>query len=54
MPRGRLTKVDILAKMYKMKTDLYNGVHGNKSTDWYDGAHDAIDKVLNYLNEYSS
>jgi hypothetical protein len=54
MPRGRLSKVDILAKMYKMKTDLHNEVYVDKNTDWYDGAHDAIDKVLNYLNEFSS
>ena len=54
MPRGRLDKVDILARVYKMKTALYDGQHSDKSGDWHDGAHDAINKVLDAINEYSS
>ena len=54
MPRGRIDKVDILARVYKMKTALYNGHHSDKSVDWHDGAHDALSKVLDALNEYSS
>ena len=54
MPRGRLHKTDMLAKVYKLKTELYN-----KETDrlmtgqWYDGAHDSLDKVLDIINEYA-
>lgn len=52
MPRGRLTKVDILAKIYKIKNELYNGTHYNKSGEWHKGAHDSINKVLDIINEY--
>jgi len=54
MPRGSLHKTDMLAKVYKLKTELYN-----KETDrlmtgqWYDGAHDSLDKILDIINEYA-
>ena len=54
MPRGRMSKVDILARVYKMKTALYNGQHSDKSGEWHEGAHEALSKVLDALNEYSS
>ena len=54
MPRGRIDKVDMLSRVYKMKTALYNGQHSDKSGDWHDGAHDALSRVLDALNEYSS
>ena len=49
-----MNKVDILARVYKMKTALYNGQHADKSAEWHDGAHEALGKVLEALNEYSS
>jgi len=54
MPRGRMSKVDILARVYKMKTALYEGLYDDKDKDWHDGAHHALSKVLEALNEYSS
>ena len=54
MSSGRMSKVDILARVYKMKAALYNGEHQDKSGDWHDGAHEALNKVLQALNEYSS
>ena len=54
MPRGRMNKVDILARVYKMKNELYNGTHYAKDKEWHDGAHDALNRVLDLLNEYSS
>ena len=54
MPRGRLDKVDILARVYKMKTALYDGQHSDKSGDWHDGHHAALNKVLDAINEYGS
>jgi hypothetical protein len=54
MARGRMSKVDILARVYKMKEELYNGTHSAKGKEWHDGAHDALNKVLNTLDEYSS
>ena len=41
MPRGRMSKVDILARVYKIKNELYNGTHYAKNKEWHDGAHDA-------------
>jgi hypothetical protein len=49
-----MNKVDILARVYKMKTALYEGHYHDKSEDWHDGAHHVLSKVLEALNEYSS
>ena len=54
MARGRIGKVDMLSRVYKMKTALYNGQYHDKSGEWHDGAHEALNKVLDALNEYSS
>lgn len=54
MPRGRLSKTDILAKVYKLKTELYDGTQHDKSGDWHDGAHHAYNTILDLLNEYSN
>ena len=53
MPRGSLHKTDMLAKGYKLKTDLYNGEHDKRTGQWHDGAHDTLNTVLDILNEYS-
>jgi len=50
---GRVTKTDLLARVYKLKTQLYNGSEHDKSGDWHDGAHQAYNKILDILNEYS-
>jgi len=54
MPRSRMSKVDILARVYKMKNELYNGTYYNQSGEWHDGAHDTLNRVLEMLKEYSS
>ncbi len=54
MTRGRLDKVDILARVYKMRTSRYDGQHSAKSGDWHDGHHAALNKVLDAINEYGS
>lgn len=53
MPRGRLTKVDMLAKVFKMKNELYQNSH-MRSQEWQNGAHAAINKIIDCINEYSS
>ena len=50
--RGRVSKVEIEARVYKMKNELYNGVHCTRNGDWHDGAHDALNRVLELLKEY--
>ena len=52
MPRNAMTRQEIEARIYKLKTALYNGEHHEKSGDWHDGAHDALNKVLDILQEY--
>lgn len=52
MSTGRLTKIDIEARIYKLKNSLYNGEYQDKNGDWHKGYHYALDKVLDIINEY--
>lgn len=52
MPRNSMTRQEIEARIYKLKTALYNGEHRDKSGEWHDGAHDSLNKVLDILQEY--
>ncbi len=54
MPRGKLSKVDMLAKVYKLKTELYDGTLTEKSEDYHDGAHKAYNTILDIINEYGN
>ncbi len=53
MPHGSVTKNDILARVYKIKSELYNGKQHDKSCDWHDGAHDSLNRILELLQEYT-
>lgn len=53
MPRGTVSKNDIIARVYKMKNELYDGTNCKKSGEWHDGAHDALNRILEMLKEYS-
>ena len=48
MPRGRLTKIDVEAKIYKMVQEL-DQEHGEKGL-----AYKYLHKVLDVLEEYSN
>jgi hypothetical protein len=52
MPRGRINKIDIQARVYKLKEELYNGTHYAKGKEWHDGAHDSLNRILDMLSEY--
>ena len=54
MATGRVTKNDILHRVYKMKSELYDGKNKDKPEQWHDGAHDAYNRILDLLQEYSS
>ena len=54
MPRGRLQKVDIDARVLKLKTELYEGKYNGASEEWLNGAHHSLNMVLDILQEYSS
>jgi len=52
MPRGTMKKIEIESRLYKLKTSLYDGKHHDKNSDWHDGAHEMLNKVLDILGEY--
>ena len=52
MSTGSVTKTDLLARVYKLKTARYNGSTQDKNGDWHDGAHHAYNEILDILNEY--
>ena len=52
MPRGYMSKIDLQARIYKIKTALYEGEYEAMSEEWHDGHHDALNKVLDALQEF--
>jgi hypothetical protein len=54
MPRGRVQKVEMNAKVFKLKSDLYEGKYGEVGEEWLNGAHYSLNKVIDILQEYSS
>jgi len=52
MSTGSVTKTDLLTRVYKLKTELYDGKHSDRPGQWHDGAHSAYNKILDILNEY--
>ncbi len=53
MGRSIMRKIDLEARVYKLKTELYNGTYWDKNGDWHDGAHHTLNKVLDILQEYA-
>ena len=47
-----MLKVDLEARLYKLKTALLRRVIAIQNGDWHDGAHNALNKVLDILQEY--
>ena len=54
MPRGRLSKIDILAKVLKMKHKLGEGEYDHQDHEFREGYDHALNKVLDIINEYST
>ena len=53
MPRSTMLKTDLLARLYKEKTKLYEKETTNTSTnEWHSGAHSAYNTILDIVNEY--
>ena len=52
MATGTVTKIDLLARVYKLKTSLYDGKHKDKPGQWHDGAQSAYKEILDILNEF--
>ena len=53
MGRSIMRKIDLEARVYKLKTELYNGTYWDKNGDWHDGAHHTLNKILDILQEYA-
>jgi hypothetical protein len=55
MPRSRMCKIDLEARVYKLKNELYDRETNSSMTgQWSDGAHYTLNRVLDILQEYSS
>lgn len=54
MPRGIMLKHDILARIYKLKTAIYDNssIYYHFSEEKKSGAHAALNQVLDILQEY--
>ena len=55
MPSGNVTKIDLLSRIYKLKTALYDDsldMFNCFSEEKKEGAHDALNRVLDILQEY--
>ena len=54
MPRGTVNKQEIQARIYKLKTALYDNtdMFNCFSEEKKEGAHDALNRVLDILQEY--
>ena len=52
MPRNELSKDEFEVRVLKLKNKLYNGSYSARSQEWRDGAHHALQEVLNALQEY--
>lgn len=52
MPRNFMTKDEVKVRVLKLKNELYNGTNHDKNGDWHQGAHTALNRVLDILEEY--
>tara|TARA_B100000902_G_scaffold24082_1_gene28975 strand:+ start:439 stop:606 length:168 start_codon:yes stop_codon:yes gene_type:complete len=53
MPRSQMLKIDMEARLHKLKTELYEMENQTgKTGQWCDGAHYAYNEVLKVLQEY--
>ena len=53
MSTGNVTKVDLIVKVYKLKTSLDGEDQQDKTGQWHDGAHYSLNIVLDFLNEFA-
>jgi len=52
MPRNNVKKQELEVRLLKMKNELYNGSWSAKGTQWHDGAHTMLNRMLEMLQEY--
>jgi len=54
MPRGQVKKDEMEVRVLNIKSQLCDGSYSAKNHEWHDGAHHALNEVLNILQEYRS
>ena len=52
MPRHAVSKNEFEVRILKLKNELYDGSYSDRNGDWHDGAHHALNEMLNILQEY--
>tara|TARA_B100000073_G_scaffold53524_1_gene39485 strand:- start:10591 stop:10755 length:165 start_codon:yes stop_codon:yes gene_type:complete len=52
MPKNNMSKDELNNKVLKLKNTLYNGTYEGASEEWFNGAHHALNKVLDLIQEY--
>jgi len=52
MPRNPVTKEELRHRVLKLKKELYDGSLYSKGSEWHNGAHDMLNRVLDILQEY--
>ena len=52
MPRNELNRDEFEVRVLKLKNQLYDGSYSARGPEWHDGAHHALNEVLNALQEY--
>ncbi len=53
MPKGNLTKADMMSRVLKLKHELYSNQYNYYTEDQKDSAHNMLNMVLDIINEYN-
>jgi hypothetical protein len=53
MPRGIMNKVDILARVLKLKHELGKGEYDHQDYEFREGYDHALNRILDMIGEYS-
>ena len=52
--RGLVTKIEMKARLIKLKNDLYNGRYHGASEEWIEGSHYQLNSMLSIIDEYKT
>jgi hypothetical protein len=52
MPRNQVERAELEVRVLKLKNELYDGTHHDRSGEWHDGAHMMLNRMLDILQEY--
>ena len=52
--RGRVTKIEMKARLIKLKNELQNGRYHGASEEWIEGSHYQLNSMLAIIDEYNT